>query len=267
MVKLGDSFREHVLSYLDAGVRFDGRKLDEFRPISVEYGISHNAEGSARVTVGSTHVLAGVKMAVEKPYPDTPADGNLMINAELLPLSSSVFESGPPSDEAIEVSRIIDRGIRESKVIDTKKLCIIPKEEVWSVMIDICTINVHGNLIDASALASVAALTSAKLPGYEGKVVKYDELTDKGIPLTASLLPVVVTVFKIGKHLIVDPLPEEESVADARISAAVLEDGSIVALQKGGGLPVTAQEIDSMLGLAQAKAGDLRKLLSGKKLK
>ena len=113
---MSDSFREHVLSYLDAGVRFDGRKLDEFRPVSVEYGISRNAEGSARVIIGSTHVLAGVKMAVEKPYPDTPQNGNLMVNVELLPLSNPDYEAGPPSEEAVEIAKVNNLPVIDSLI-------------------------------------------------------------------------------------------------------------------------------------------------------
>ncbi|MBI2664146.1 exosome complex protein Rrp42 [Candidatus Woesearchaeota archaeon] len=254
------NLREHILKSLEQGIRFDGRKLDEIRVITVEKGISKNAEGSARVVVGDTEVMAGVKTAVEKPYPDTPDQGNLMVNAELLPLSNPDYESGPPSEEAIEVARIIDRGIREAKAIDLPKLCITPKEAVWSIMIDVLTINAHGSVIDAAALASVIALAHAKLPKYEDGAVKYDELAS-AVPLARKNLPITVTVYKIGSHLFVDPLPEEEEAADARLTAAVIEDGSIVALQKGGEKGISAAEVDAMLELAQKKAKELRKLL------
>lgn len=258
---MNNSDREHILKSLNAGIRCDGRKPDEFRKIVVERGVSKNAEGSSRVLFGDTEILAGVKMAVEAPYPDTPDSGNLMVNEELLPLSNPAFEAGPPSEEAIEVARIVDRGIRESKVIDTKKLCITPKEKVWSVMIDIVTINTSGNVMDASALAAVAALTEARMPKYEDGAVKYSELTKDKLPLSLKELPVTVTVYKIGQHLIVDPIPEEESVADARLTAAFMADDNLVALQKGGEHPLSPEEIDAMVALAQAKSRELRKLL------
>ena len=105
---MSNSDREHVIKALELGVRFDGRKLDEFRKVTLEKGISKNAEGSARILIGDTEVLAGVKMAVETPYPDTPNEGNLMVNTELLPLPNPEYESGPPSNQAIEISRIIE---------------------------------------------------------------------------------------------------------------------------------------------------------------
>ena len=122
--------KNHVVELLGKEKRIDGRNLLDFRNISVEKGITSTAEGSARVKIGNTDVLVGVKLGVETPYPDTPEDGNLMVNAELLPLSSNEFEAGPPGIKAIELARVVDRGIREAKTIDTGKLCITPAEKV-----------------------------------------------------------------------------------------------------------------------------------------
>src|SRR3989304_5382764 len=159
--------RDHIINALAKGMRIDGRSLLEFRPISVEYAFTRSAEGSARVKVGNTEVFVGVKMAIEKPYPDTPDHGNLGVNAELLPLSNPMFEVGPPGNQAIELARVVDRGIREARALDVHKLCITPKEKVWSVMIDVCTINDEGNLLDTSALGALAALKDARFPKVE----------------------------------------------------------------------------------------------------
>ncbi|HDD70886.1 MAG TPA: RNA-binding protein, partial [Candidatus Woesearchaeota archaeon] len=123
-MKMNKDQKIHLLKSLQKDIRYDGRKKEQFRDVVVELGISHSAEGSARVKIGKTEVLAGVKMALEEPYPDTPDKGNLMVNAELLPASNPEFEPGPPGEEAIEISRVIDRGVRESKAIDFEKLCV-----------------------------------------------------------------------------------------------------------------------------------------------
>ncbi|MBN2111774.1 exosome complex protein Rrp42 [Candidatus Woesearchaeota archaeon] len=251
--------KEHILNALAKGMRFDGRKPEDFREITVEYGVTKSAEGSARVKIGDTEIIAGVKMGVETPYPDTQDKGNLMVNAELLPLSSPDFEPGPPGMEAIELARVVDRGIRESGAIDVKALCITEGEKVWSVMIDICTINSDGNLIDASALAAIAALKDAKFPKYEDEKIDYMEKTDKALPLKKE--PVTVTVFKIDSQFIVDPTDEEEKNADARLTAAIIKDGTICAMQKGGDTPLNVDEIDKMLSLAQEKAKEIRSKL------
>lgn len=249
----------HLLKALQKNIRYDGRKKEEFRDIEVEFGVSHCAEGSARVKVGKTEVIAGVKMAIETPYPDTPDKGNLMVNAELLPASNPAFEPGPPGEKAIEISRVIDRGIRESKAVEFEKLCIEKGEKVWSVMIDICTINDNGDLLDASALASIAALIDTRFPGVVDGVVDYNKKTDKKLPLVR--LPITVTVYKIGDNMFVDPIPDEESAYDSRLSVAVTDDNEISAMQKGGDEPLSMDEISKMIDVVLKIAPELRKKL------
>jgi exosome complex component RRP42 len=249
--------REHVLKLLEKGIRLDGRKLTEFRDIKIDYNISSGAEGSARVKVGDTEVLAGVKMSVETPYPDTPDQGSLMVNAELLPLSSPDFEPGPPGIMAVELARVVDRGIRESHAIDVKKLCIKSGEKAWVVMIDICTINSAGSLIDTSAIAALAALKVAKFPKYEDDKIDYSVKTDVSVPIAKE--PMTITVYKIGKYLLVDPLDEEEKAADARLTITTEKDGSLCSLQKGGATTLTIDEIGQMIDIAAEKSKEIRK--------
>ena len=54
--------RDHLMNLLADGRREDGRQLDEMRKITVETGIIESAEGSARVHLGNTDVIAGVKV-------------------------------------------------------------------------------------------------------------------------------------------------------------------------------------------------------------
>ncbi len=250
--------REHTLKYLSKGIREDGRKLDEYRKIEIATNVSETSEGSARVRLGGTEVIAGVKLGVEKPYSDTPESGNLMVGAELLPLSSPDFESGPPSEKAIEIARVIDRGIRESKAIDTKKLCITKAEKVWSVMVDVCTINDEGNILDAGSIAALAALKTTVFPAYDGIEIDYRDKSGNKLELKAE--PIAVTVYKIDEHLIVDPSLDEEKDFDARLTVTTTKDGTISAMQKGGDVALTVQEIEKMVELGLAKAKEIRKL-------
>jgi exosome complex component RRP42 len=82
-----DLTAERIREYLSQGKRFDGRKPEDLRELVIETGVSKNAEGSARVKLGKTEVLVGVKLAVGTPYPDSKDKGNLMVTAEFLPLS------------------------------------------------------------------------------------------------------------------------------------------------------------------------------------
>ncbi|MBU0456901.1 MAG: exosome complex protein Rrp42 [Nanoarchaeota archaeon] len=243
--------------------RLDNRSLTEFRsPIEIETNISWTAEGSAKVRIGETVVMAGVKLSIEKPYNDTPDEGGIMVNAELTPLSSPEYEPGPPGMKAIELARVTDRGIREAKAIDMKKLCIIPGEKAWFVIVDIITINDAGNLFDAAGLATLTALKSAKYPvvDKETGAIDYKQKTDIPLPLTKEPLP--ITVYKINGSLLVDPTSEEEKTYDARLTVASDSDGTISALQKGGNMPLTIDELSKMLDIALEKSNFLREELN-----
>ena len=252
--------RSHIISLLNAGTRLDGRKLTDYRkPIEVEYGVIKTAEGSARVKLGETEVIVGIKLEVGEPYPDTPNEGTIIVGAELLPLSNPEFELGPPGIQAIELARVVDRGIRESKALDFKKLCITKGEKIWMVIIDICPINDAGNLFDASSIAALAALKNTVYPKFDGEKVDYKEKTGKKIEL--ERLPIAVTVIKIGDNLVIDPDSEEEKVIDSRLTVSSMEDGTLCALQKGGDFPLTAEEISKMLDIGIEKGKELRKYL------
>ncbi len=245
---------------VDAGKRLDGRGLADYREIKIEQGLIEKAEGSARVLLGNTQILVGVKVETGEPFPDTPNEGVMTVNAELVPLASPEFETGPPDETSIELARIVDRGIRESKAIDTEKLVIEAGKKVFVVFVDVYVLNHDGNLIDASALAAVAALMNTKMPNYE---IKDGEVKIKQgysqLPLRSH--PITVTIGKINNKMVVDPGLEEELVMDARISMAVNDEGNSCAIQKGLSGFFTPQQIIEASKLAQEKAAELRKTL------
>lgn len=248
---------EHLI---EKSKRLDGRGLVDFRDVKIEQGVIEKAEGSARVLFGKTEVLVGVKIETGTPFPDTPNEGVLTVNAELVPVASPTFEPGPPDENSIELARIVDRGIRESKAIDSEKLCIEPGKKVFVVFVDIYVLNHDGNLIDASALAAVAALMNTKMPNYEvkdGEVVIKQGYT----PLVIRSRPITVTIGKINNKLIVDPWLEEEQVMDARLSMAFNDEGNICAIQKGGSGCFTPQQILEGMKLIKEKTAELRKKL------
>jgi exosome complex component RRP42 len=249
---------KQIEELLEKGKRIDDRGSTDYREISIEQGVIEKAEGSARVLLGKTQVLVGVKVETGEPFPDTPNEGVMTVNAELVPLASPNFEPGPPDENSIELARVVDRGIRESHSIDTEKLCIESGKKVFVVFVDVYVLNHDGNLIDASAIAAIAALMNTKMPNYE---IKDGELKIKQgyTPLPMKSHPVTVTVGKINNQLIVDPWIEEESVMDSRITFATNEDGNICAIQKGGSGYFTPQQILEASKIALDKAAELRK--------
>ena len=241
---------DRIREYLLEGKRFDGRAPEQFRDLVIEKDISSKAEGSVRVKLGLTEVMVGVKMAVSEPYSDSPRKGNLMVTAEMLPLSSSRYESGPPKIQAIEWARVTDRGIRESGFVDFDKLCIKEGEKVWTVFVDIYSINDDGNLMDAATIGAIAAMKIAKIPEYdeENDKVLYNKPTEKGLPLT-NHVPIAVTVHKIGKVLIVDPTKEEEDVSETRVTIGSSK-GIVSSLQKSNSQSLGMDEIKKVFEIS-----------------
>ncbi len=255
--------KESIRTLVAKGIRIDGRKLNEYRKIVIEPNYIPKAEGSALVRMGDTVVLVGVKMEVGQPFPDTPNEGVLMVNAEFVPLASPTFEPGPPDENAIELARVIDRSLREIRVIDLEKLAIIPGEKVWMVWVDIYVLNHAGNLLDASSLAAMAALMVTKMPKVEVSEqgeVKVDKSVHVGsLPLNHRV--VTVTVGKLDEYLLVDPTDEEELVLDAKLAVSVSEDGRIAGMQKMGPGDFTVDEVYKAVNLALETGKELHSIL------
>lgn len=217
----------HILDLAKTGKRLDGRGLDDYREVTVEPGWVASADGSALATIGTTKVVCGVKLELGKPFPDTPNAGVLTTNAELVPLSSPMFEPGPPHPRAIEVSRVIDRAIRAAETIDLTKLCVTPGEKTWVCYTDVHVLDHSGNLIDAGCLAALGALTHATFPNVRFGVGAADS------PLNVQHYPIETTFVRLGEAIVVDPIVDEERACQGRITIATDEAGNVVAMQKG----------------------------------
>lgn len=252
--------QKQIYQLIASGRRLDGRGLTDYRPIKIETGLIEKAEGSARVLLGKTEVVVGVKVEIGEPFPDRPNEGVLTVNSEFVPLASPEFEAGPPSEESIELARVVDRGIRESQAIDLEKLCLIPGKKVYVIFIDIYVLNHDGNLIDASALASLAALLNTKVPIY---TVENGEIKRGNgyIPLPIRNYPIAITFANISDKLVIDPWLEEEEVMNARLTITFDKDGKICAIQKGGQGALTPKQIMEAALIAKDKSEELRKLV------
>ncbi len=252
--------QRQIAQLIASGKRLDGRGLTDYREIKVEPGIIEKAEGSAMAYIGRTKVLAGVKIETGEPFSDRPNEGALTVNSEFVPLASPEFEAGPPGEESIELARVVDRGIRESKAIELEKLCIVPGKKVFVVFVDVYVLNHDGNLIDAAALASLAALLNTKMFNYE---VQDDEV--KILPGFTQLpvvnYPIALTFAEINGKLILDPGLDEEEVMDARFTVTFEKSGKVCAMQKSGRGAFTKERILEATKIGQQKAEEIRRMV------
>ena len=254
--------REFISDLLRKGERLDGRAFDEYRDIEIEVNVvAAKAEGSALVRLGNTTVVAGVKVLVGEPYPDSPDEGVTMVTAEMSPIASPLFELGPPKEDAIELARVVDRGVRESETVDVKKLCIAEGKRVYMVFADVYPLEYDGNLIDASSIAVNTALLTTKYPEMK---VEESKLVETGEILSLPVKNVAVehTVAKIDDILILDTILKEEFVQDCRLTMAVDKSNNFTAMQKGGGSgPISLELIDRAMDMALDASKDIHGLI------
>lgn len=245
---LSEIKRGHIEMKLKEGMRENGRKLDEFRKINIQTNYIPRANGSAFVNLGNTKILVGIKVESGEPFPDTPNLGVLTTNVEMLPMAFPTFEPGPPNDESIEIARVVDRGIRESKMLDLEKLCVEPGKKVMIVFVDIDILDYDGNLIDACTMGVASALSSA--------YYKVDDGEEQKLPVKS--LPVAVTVWKIGQELVCDADLEEEQMSSARLTVTLNENGNLCAMQKGNSGTFTIDEVKKAIAISDKAGKDVR---------
>lgn len=252
--------KDNMMKLLEENKRLDGRSLTQYRDITFTTDVIRKAEGSAQVNIGHTKVLVGVKIGTGVPFPDTPNQGGLTVNAELLPLASPTFEPGPPDERAIALARYVDRSVRESEAIDLESLVIVPGKLAHVVYIDVYVLDYDGNLIDASVLAAVKALETTKFKRAvrEGDRVKF---SDEATPLPLRERPVSVTMAVIGNKLLVDPDLIEEQAAETLITFTLIESQEIVAVMKNDRGFISPDQVLEALRISIDKTRELANLM------
>jgi exosome complex component RRP42 len=246
--------RAHLSELAGKNARIDGRSQWEGRNLEIEHSVLPRAEGSARVRMGDTIVLAGVKFQIMQPYPDRPNQGGLMCSADVRPIAGRNWEAGPPSPEAIELGRVVDRGIRESGCIDVDSLCIIPGEKAWQVILDLFAVSDDGNLFDAFALAGIAALRNAIVPAERFEV-------GEDYQLSVSKTPIMCSYHKVGGRFVYDACSREELGGDERIHITLGDDDNVHSLQKGLKGIFSPEEFAEIMTNAQERTKELRKIV------
>ncbi|HEU0046091.1 MAG: exosome complex protein Rrp42 [Thaumarchaeota archaeon] len=248
--------KQQMWDSLAKGKRLDGRDFSEQRPLEIEIDMIKKANGSARVKLGDSEVIAGIKVATGEPFEGLENKGALIVTAEVLPTASPHSEPGPPDEEVVELARVVDRGVRESEMIDLDQLALVPGKTVYTIFVDCSVLNADGNLFDATSYAVVASLLTAKLPILE---MKDDKVVDTGEtrPMPVTTVPVSITAARIGDHVLIDPTAEEEGCMDARITITTADDG-FCAIQKGYTGAFTIDQLKKAAETARIKGEEVR---------
>ncbi|XVF30481.1 hypothetical protein REPUB_Repub16aG0061700 [Reevesia pubescens] len=257
--------KNFIKTALLSEIRIDGRKPFEFRNIIINF--FGREDGLAEVQLGQTRVMGIVTAKLVQPYQDRPNEGTLSIYTEFSPMADPSFEMGRPGESAVELGRVIDRGLRESRAVDTESLCIVAGKLVWAIRIDLHILDNGGNLVDAANIAALAALMTFRRPECSLGVEDGQEVTihppemKDPVPLIVHHLPITITFgFFIDESvMVIDPNHYEEAVMAGRMIATVNANGDICAIQKAGGEGVSQTVIMQCLQLATTKAADITK--------
>ncbi len=205
------------------GLRHDGRRPDELRPLRMEVGVLENAQGSAIVEYGRTRVMAAVygpREALPR-HMTLPDRAILRIRYHMAPFSTTERKSPAPTRREIELSKVIREAL---------------EAVVFTELYPRTTIDVFIEVLQADGGTRTAGITAAALA-----------LADAGIPLRD--LVAGVAVGKVCGRLVLDVDEVEDSMGEADLPIAVMPGlNKIVLLQLNGVL--TREEFREALKLA-----------------
>ncbi|KAI7842022.1 hypothetical protein COHA_004223 [Chlorella ohadii] len=264
---LSNNERDFILKALKEGQRIDGRAPFELRPARFQFALD---DSSCTVLLGRTRVMAVVTATLDAPYADRHAEGSLRFNVEFSPMASPAFEPGRPGEDAIEVARLVERGMRESRAVDLESLVVLAGRKVWHLRVDLHVLDHQGNLIDACGLAALAALMAFRRPdvtvggGDDGQAITvHSPEVREPRPLSLHHLPLPITfaLWEDGELMVVDPSLKEEAAAAGRFTVTQNAFGELCALQKVDGCGLTPPQLMRCVRMATQKVEELTGLI------
>lgn len=226
------SMRESVLN---TGIRADGRKLDEIRPISIEVGVLPRTHGSALFTRGQTQSLGVLTLG-------TGEDVQEVDDLEEVGERTFYMHYNFPSFSVGEVRPVRGPGRREighGALAERSLAPVIPPHEKFPY-----TIRLVSEILESNGSSSMASVCSGTLA-----------LMDGGVPILAPVAGIAMGLILEGERyaILSDIMGLEDHLGDMDFKVAGTEDG-ITALQMDIKIEGVTLEIMEK-ALAQAREG------------
>lgn len=221
-------------------IRKDGRKFDETRAISIEPGFMPNADGSALVKLGGTHVICSATIETDVPR-WMRGRGTGWVTAEygMLPTSTSERvdrRRAASSGRTREIERLIGRSLRA--VTDMAAL------GEYSITVDCDVLRADGGTRTASITGGYVALAQAVA------TIPANDAT--GAPILRDSMAAISVGIVDGRSVLDLPY-EEDSRADVDMNVVMTGAGQYVEIQGTAEAdPFTASQLQQMLDLARA---------------
>ncbi|XP_026392890.1 exosome complex exonuclease RRP42-like [Papaver somniferum] len=276
MVGLSSGEKHFIQGGIAQDLRSDGRKRLTYRPISIETEVIPQANGSARVRVGATEVIASVKAELSKPNPLQPNKGKVSIFVECSPTAAPMFQGRGGEELSTELSVALQRSFLGGKSgagagINLSSLIVVEGKICWDLYIDGLVLSSDGNLLDVLGAAIKAALSDTGIPKVNVNAAtspeepaEVDISDEEFFKFDTSGVPVIVTLTKVGRHYIADATSEEESQMSSAISCSINKHGNICGLTKRGGSGLDPSVILDMISVAKHVSEQLMMELDSK---
>ena len=205
---MGGTASTHKLIRKD-GKRYDGRAVDELRPITIQAGVLKRADGSAYVTWGENKVLAAVygPREVHPRHLQNPARAIVQAKYNMASFSVSERKRPGPDRRSQEISKIISEAFEAVVFVEQ-----FPRT----------TVDVYIEVLQADAGTRCAGITAASVA-----------LADAGVPMR-DLVP-SCAAGKVEETVVCDLNKEEDNCGEADLPMAIIpRTGEFLLLQMDG---------------------------------
>lgn len=212
------------------GLRLDGRKFNELRPIHIEAGVLKRADGSAYLTWGENKVMAAVygPRELHPRHAQDPSKAVVQARYNMASFSVSDRKRPGPDRRSVEISKILSEALDEIVFVEQ-----FPRSAV----------DVFVEVLEASAGTRCAALTAASVA-----------LADAGIPMSDMIASCAAG--KINGHVVLDLGKKEDNFGEADVPMAIVpRTEKITLLQMDGNL--TIEEFEQAMDLSIAACKDI----------
>ncbi|KAF7850786.1 hypothetical protein BT93_L5027 [Corymbia citriodora subsp. variegata] len=263
--------------HLSESIRPDARPLKKARDTIVSLGAVASSDGSALAKIGSTTMLAAIKMEVMTPSVDSPDEGSIAVEFHMPPICSPVVRPGRPAEVAPVISKQLLDSLLSSGIIDLKELSLIKGKAAWMAYLDIYCLDADGALFDAALLSAVAAFSHLRIPvvslndegrmvmvskELEGEKLDKEPVDKERRKISLKSIPFSLTCILHKNYILADPTFEEESIMETFITVVLNSSGQLVSLYKPGG-PVLAHTsaIQECVALTRQRMKELQEII------
>jgi exosome complex component RRP41 len=206
----------------EKGIRTDGRKANDVRPVKIEVGVLGNADGSAYIEMGKNKILAAVygPREIHPKHQALPDRAALRCRYHMAPFSVQERKSPAPSRREQELSKVIRESLEPS---------------IFSEYYPRTAIDLFIEVLQADGGTRCAGIAVASLA-----------LADAGIPMRD--LVSACAAGKIDGQLVLDLNDVEDKGGEADMPVAYMPNQNAITLLQMDGM-LTGEEFETVLNM------------------